>query len=99
MKRMFVPRSNSLDPVEEHYKANRNKYKSKELKDLKELRGTINMPKVEDFLPKREEMQSSNVVKRSGMFLDIPLGQTHSPQPPHKVVFRRQKYSKPDVKI
>jgi hypothetical protein len=30
------------------------KAKLNELKNLKDLRGTLNMPRVEDFLPKKE---------------------------------------------
>jgi len=37
----------------------KNKIKLKKLEDLKNLRGTVHMPKVEDFLPKKEEIEPS----------------------------------------
>lgn len=56
VKKDLIPRSTSLDPAD-----NINKMKSKvklnDLKNLKDLRGTMNMPRVEDFLPKKEEFQ------------------------------------------
>lgn len=97
MKPMFLPRSTSLDPVEEHFKLNKSKFAMKDVKNLRELRGTINMPRVEDFLPRKEEIQPiANHVKRNLLVEHQPAhnspkqGQNNQP----KVVFRRQKYMK-----
>ena len=56
-KPYFQPKSTSLNPIEHQLsqmKAKQNnKSKFNELKNLKEMRGTMNMPKVEHFLPKK----------------------------------------------
>lgn len=79
-----------------------NKFKLNELKNLKELRGTINMPRVEQFLPKKDEIQQSTILNpRRNTFIEpqkkqeAPGNEDESPgRPPAKMVFRRQKYSK-----
>lgn len=71
-----------------------NKFKLNELKNLKDLRGTLNMPKVEQFLPKKEDIQHSPLNPRRNTFMDPQKSGNESPNPPGKVVFRRQKYSK-----
>ena len=48
-----INRSSSLGVDENPLNALKNKIKLKKLEDLKNLRGTIHMPKVEDFLPKK----------------------------------------------
>lgn len=47
-----------------------NRFKLNELKNLKELRGTMNMPRVEQFLPKKEEIQTGTLNPRRNTFLE-----------------------------
>lgn len=117
---MFAPRSTSLTPLEDSLRLARpNKFKLNELKNLKELRGTLNMPRVEQFLPKKEEGQPGVLNSRRNTFLEsnrnsfleqnrsallepkqATLNDNESPgQPPAKMVFRRQKYSKAEVRV
>ena len=58
------------------------------------------MPKVEQFLPKKEEMQLNSLNPRRNTFMEPQREkEKESPKPPPgKVVFRRQKYSKAEVK-
>lgn len=48
-----INRSSSLGVDENPLNALKNKIKLRKLEDLKNLRGTVHMPKVEDFLPKK----------------------------------------------
>ena len=98
-KPTLVPRSTSLEQPEQHLKRLKsNKFKLNELKNLKELRGTMNMPRVEQFLPKKEEIQPTPLNPRRNTFLDPQPHLNDSPAQPTKVVFRRQKYSRAEVK-
>jgi hypothetical protein len=91
-----MPRSTSLDPVEDNLKKLRVKGKLNELKNLKDMRGTMNMPRVEDFLPKKEEIQPPYNPRRN-TFLEPKAND--SPTQQNKMVFRRQKYSRPEIKL
>ena len=52
------------------------------------------MPRFEQFLPKKEEVNPGVFNPRRNTFMEPSKGH-ESPNPPAKVVFRRQKYSKP----
>lgn len=54
--RPLNPRSSSLDPDEQLLRKERSKSKFTDLKNLRELRGTLNMPRVENFLPRKEQL-------------------------------------------
>lgn len=64
----------------------RGKVKLRELKDVRELRGTMCMPRVEDFLPKKQEIAPAFFHAEKAV-------------PKQVKVFRRQKYSRNDVSI
>jgi hypothetical protein len=95
---MFAPRSTSLTPMENQLQSMKsNKFKLNELRNLKDLRGTLNMPRVEQFLPRKEELEAAPLPPRRNTFLE-PQRAPESPNPPAKMVFRRQKYSRAEVK-
>ena len=72
-KQIFHPRSSSLTPIEHQISQIKPKQNSKanigNLKNLKEMRGTMNMPKVENFLPKKEEISPAQTNPRRNTFL------------------------------
>jgi hypothetical protein len=56
----------------------------------------MNMPRVENFLPRKEQLEPVLNAKKNGYF----TGKGHeSPQHQNKVAFRRNKYSKAEVKL
>lgn len=92
------PRAISLDPDEQQLQLRKERSKGKftDLKNLRELRGTLNMPRVENFLPRKEQLEPVAVQPKKNSYF-TPKGNDSPPQ--NKVAFRRNKYSRADVKM
>jgi hypothetical protein len=95
--RQQPPRTISLDPDDQQLlRKERSKGKFTDLKNLRELRGTLNMPRVENFLPRKEQLEPVTLQPKKNSYF-TPKGNDSPPQ--NKVAFRRNKYSRADIKM